>query len=260
MAFESFPQLILGIFIIIGLQINNSLNFVSCGISALSVVYGFAEIVVLSSHGEMTFPFKLTVLGMLSTALDSLLRAFFMAYILSIIKAYALIIPLTYVVFLFIWLKVKEPCTYLRDFLTGLMSFGSSAVKSPFNEIRFRLLSKVVFGVIFIPTICLVTYLETASIQNSDFDNLHYNTTMSNITQIGDLNFNETLALTPEKCKNLCLEDDETKDYCENLWKEMEFENHLKIVITLAVLFILSSIEGLLDGCFSKTPYNMLHN
>jgi hypothetical protein len=83
---------------------------------------------------------------------------------------------------------------------------------------------------------------------------------MSNITQIGDLNFNKTLALTPDKCENLCSEDDETKDYCENLWKEMEFENHLKFVITLAVLFIFSSIEGLLDGCFSWTPYNILHN
>ena len=83
---------------------------------------------------------------------------------------------------------------------------------------------------------------------------------MSNITQISDLNFNETLALTPEKCKNLCLEEAETRDYCANLWKEMEFENHLKIVITLAILFVLSTIEGLLDGYFSWTPYNMVHD
>ena len=41
---------------------------------------------------------------------------------------------------------------------------------------------------------------------------------------------------------------------------EMEFENHLKIVIILSVLFILSTIEGLLDGCFSWTPYNMVHD
>ena len=76
----------------------------------------------------------------------------------------------------------------------------------------------------------------------------------------GDLNFNQTLALTPEKCENLCSEDDETKDYCANLWKEMEFENHRKIVITLAELFALSTIEGILDGCFSWTPYNMVHD
>jgi len=261
MSFESFPQLILGIFIIIGLQINNSLNFVSCGISALSVVYGFGEIVVLIIYNFKTAPFKLTVVGMLSTVLDSLLRAFFMAYILSIIKAYALIIPPTYVVFLFIWLKVKEPSLDAVYYLTGLMSFGSSALKVHGNyQISFRLPSKVVFGIIFVPTLFLVTYLETASLQNTAIDNLNYNTTESNITQIADLNFNQTLALTPDTCENLCSEDDETKDYCANLWKEMEFENHLKIVITLSVLFIFSSIEGLLDGCFSWTPYNMLHD
>jgi len=258
MAFESFPQLILGTFIIIGLQINNPLNFVSCGISALSVVYGFGEIVALFSHSEISYPFKLTVLGMLSTALDSLLRAFFMAYILSIIKAYALIIPPIYVVFVTIWIKVKKSSIDIGDFFSVLMSFGSSALIS--SDFRFRLPSKVVFGIIFVPTICVVTYLETASIQNTDIDNLNYNTTMSNITQIGDLNFNETLALTPDRCENLCSEDEETRDYCANLWKDMEFDNHLKIVITLSVLFVLSTIEGLLDGCLSWTPYNMLHD
>ena len=93
------------------------------------------------------------------------------------------------------------------DFLVSPMSFGSSAVKSP--KTHFRLPSKVVFGIIFIPTLCLVTYLETASIENTAIDNLHYNTTMSNITQSGGLNFNQTLALTPDKCEILCSEDDD---------------------------------------------------
>ena len=273
MSFESYPQLILGTFIVIGLQINNPLNYVSTTVSAVSVVYGFGELVVLLSHEKLVLPFKLTVLGMLSTALDSLLRAFFMAYILSIVKAYALIIPPIYFTVLFIWAKSKDSTFYSDDFLAGLMSFGSSAIRTNmyFKDFRdgedrrkdgnrYRLPSKVTFGMIFVPTLVLVTYLETAAIQNTGIDNLNKNTTISNITQIDDLNFNETLALTPERCETLCLVDDKTKDYCASLWKEMEFENHLKIVITLSILFILSTIEGLLDGCFSWTPYNMLHD
>ena len=263
-SFESYPQLILGTFIVIGLQIDNTLNYVSCVVSALSVVYGFAEVVVLFSHAKTQYPFVLTVLGALSTMLDSLLRAFFMSYILSIIKAYALILPPIYFVLLFLFLTATKQYSYSDevDVLCPLLTFGSSAIAfGPADEkYQFRMPSKIIFAVIFIPSLCLVTHFETASLHN--IDNMNNTTTSVNLTT----SMNTTI------CEDLCIVDEATIEYCKTLWKHMGPQtkvfgldvelpgNHLKIVIALSVLFILSSIEGLMDACFSWTPNNMLHN
>ena len=264
-SFESYPQLILGTFIVIGLQIDNTLNYVSCVVSALSVVYGFAEVVVLFSHGKPQYPFVLTVLGALSTMLDSLLRAFFMSYILSIIKAYALILPPIYFVLLFLFLTATQQYSFHEDevkVLCPLLTFGSSAIAfgtgTADEKYQFRMPSKIIFAVIFIPSLCLVTHFETASLHNID----NMNTTSVNLTT----SMNTTI------CEDLCIVDEATIEYCKTLWKHMGPQtkvfgldvelpgNHLKIVIALSVLFILSSIEGLMDACFSWTPNNMLHN
>ena len=268
-SFESYPQLILGTFIVIGLQIDNTLNYVSCVVSALSVVYGFAEVVVLFSHQKVQYPFVLTVLGALSTILDSLLRAFFMSYILSIIKAYALILPPIYFVLLFLFLTATKQYSFHEDgevkVLCALLTFGSSAITSgeADEKYQFRMPSKIIFAVIFIPSLCLVTHFETASLHNIDnIDNMNNTTTSVNLTT----SMNTTI------CEDLCIVDEATIVYCKTLWKHMGPQtkvfgldvelpgNHLKIVIALSVLFILSSIEGLMDACFSWTPNNMLHN
>ena len=178
--FESYPQLILGTFIVIGLQIDNPLNYVSCVVSGLSVVYGFSDVVVIYSFGKMQFPFMLTVLGMLSTMIDSLMRAFFMSYILSIIKAYALVLPLIYFVLLFLFLMATKRYTFdnVNKFLVPLMTFGSSALAGD----QFRMPSKIIFAVIFIPSLCLVTHFETASLHN--IDNMNNTTTSVNLTTL----------------------------------------------------------------------------
>ena len=46
MAFESYPQLIMGLFIWQGLQIKETLNIVSISVSAASAIYGFGDILV----------------------------------------------------------------------------------------------------------------------------------------------------------------------------------------------------------------------
>ena len=129
------------------------------------------------------------------------------------------------------------------------------------------MLSKIIFALIFIPSLCLVTHIETASLQNID-NNMINSTNSVNLTSTTTMN----TTLTPEKCEDLCPVDEATIDYCKTLWKhmgpptkvfgmEVELpEKHLYILIALSVLFILSSIEGLMDACFSWTPNNRLHN
>ena len=88
MAFESYPQLIVGLFIWQGLQIQEPLNYISISISAVSAVYGFGDLLAFHvNNDEARAPLSWTILGMLATAVDTLLRAIFMAYTLSIYKA-----------------------------------------------------------------------------------------------------------------------------------------------------------------------------
>ena len=85
--FESYPQLILGIFVIHGLQLYEFTNILSCCISTVSVVKGFGDyLAFVVNDNQAGAPFKLTAWGMLASTLDSLFRAIFMAYVCTIIK------------------------------------------------------------------------------------------------------------------------------------------------------------------------------
>ena len=62
MAFESYPQLIMGLFIWQGLQIKETLNIVSISVSAASAIYGFGDILVgfiyiIDSSNSSSFTF-----------------------------------------------------------------------------------------------------------------------------------------------------------------------------------------------------------
>ena len=85
--FESYPQLILGIFVIHGLQLYEFTNILSCCISTISVVKGFGDyLAFVVNDNQAGAPLKLTAWGMLASTLDSLFRAIFMAYVCTIIK------------------------------------------------------------------------------------------------------------------------------------------------------------------------------
>ena len=85
--FESYPQLILGIFVIHGLQLHEFTNILSCCISTVSVVKGFGDyLAFVVNDNQAGAPLKLTAWGMLASTLDSLFRAIFMAYVCTIIK------------------------------------------------------------------------------------------------------------------------------------------------------------------------------
>ena len=137
MAFESYPQLIIGLFIWQGLQIKEILNFVSISVSAASAVYGMGDLLAFHVHFEETkrntgfgncrTPFLLTIYGMLATGVDTLLRAFFMAYSFSIVKAWGLLILPIYFGIMSIAICVKKKKLSINKFdLSGIiMSFGS---------------------------------------------------------------------------------------------------------------------------------------
>ena len=102
MVFESYPQLILNIFIMEGLQIQEWFNITSCAISALSVLYGTSDFLVTIIHNKkkgmdiQDIPFSKTLWGMLTIVIDTFLRALSIAYLMTFIRAYLLFLPLLY--------------------------------------------------------------------------------------------------------------------------------------------------------------------
>ena len=75
MIFESYPQMLLSIFIMQSLQVTEWFNIGSCIISTFSVVYGYAELLAMLSHNyETNYPFAKTMWGMAALLVDTLLR------------------------------------------------------------------------------------------------------------------------------------------------------------------------------------------
>ena len=75
MVFESYPQMVLSVFIMQSLQITEWFNVGSCIISTFSVVYGYAELLALLSHdNNPNYPFAKTMWGMAALLVDTLLR------------------------------------------------------------------------------------------------------------------------------------------------------------------------------------------
>ena len=140
MAFESYPQLIIGLFIWQGLQIKEILNFVSISVSAASAVYGMGDLLAFNVvDRKARAPFLLTVYGMFATFVDTLLRAFSMAYAFSIVKAWGLLILPIYFVIMSIAICVKKKKVSINklDLFGIAMSFGCSAVES--EEVDYNL-------------------------------------------------------------------------------------------------------------------------
>ena len=129
MLLESYPQMILNVFIIQGLQVKEWLNITSCAISAFSVVYGFGELMALMTHSnkQRDYPLSKVLYSMLAIAIDVFLRALSQAYLMTFLKTYVLLIPLFYFFIMF----VINICTAKRNL--SLSRFFYNAVYTQFR-------------------------------------------------------------------------------------------------------------------------------
>ena len=91
---ESFPQLLLNLFIIMSLQINEPLNWVSTSASFVSVLYGVSVSIASFKHGN-NVPVMSVVWAVLASFLDVSFGLFLTAYIFSLYKAYGFVFPST---------------------------------------------------------------------------------------------------------------------------------------------------------------------
>ena len=150
-----------------------------------------------------------------------------------------------------ICIKKRNCIIKSSDLLGALTSFGCSAHESGDVDYTFRPLSKIVFACIFLPTLAFLTYA-TAVLPNLGHDS----------TDLGD----------PKICANICPNVIESgiasrdlnvtvvdvKSYCSSIWRHLEPSDtlpipgaHFGFLLTLGVLFVLSTIEGLVEA-FAK--------
>ena len=146
------------------------------------------------------------------------------------------------------------------DLLGALTSFGCSAHESQKVDYTFRPLSKIVFTCIFLPTLVFLTYA-TAVLPNLGRDvsmNLSDPKICANIcSNVIDLGI-ESRAL------NVTTGDVEI--YCSSIWRHLEPSDtlpipvaHFGFLLTLGVLFLLSSLEGLLESFAKWGAYRKLY-
>ena len=131
MIFGSFPQLILGLFILQGLQIQGPLNILSMVSSFLCVLFAYGDFLAFNVY---------TIWGILSTTVDTFFRALFVAYLLSIFKFYAMIIPMAYIGVVLIGICIKKKKCFLdqHDLFRSAISFPSSALEHDDIGYAFR--------------------------------------------------------------------------------------------------------------------------
>ena len=158
------------------------------------------------------------------------------------------------------------------DLLGALISFGCSAHESKHVGYTFRPLSKIIFALIFLPTVVFLTYATADSLRPLLPPLL--------VEVLPNLGNNVSLDLgDPKICANICptviesgiasralnVTSVDVKSYCSSIWRHLEPSDtqsgaHFGFLLTLGVLFVLSTLEGLLEAYAKWCPYRKLYD
>ena len=263
--FESYPQMILNVFIMQSLQIDEWLNIGSCVISALSVILGFSDFLAMELHDYIEvadIPFTKKLFAMLSISIDTFLRALSIAYLMTFMKTYILLLPLFYFVLMLIIVCIKKKSSECKHFLLivlyTILSFGCSAWEGTRDKnghdfelkqkFKLRPISKAVFTTVLIGFSIYFGVTIAPGLLSNDLTNT-------------DLTFNNT-SFNDSACENLCPNSDqnqtEIEDYCSGLQYHISPNIHIGMWIAIGVLFCLSWVEFALEACGDWMPYRQL--
>ena len=215
--FQSFPQVIIGVFIVQVqcLQISDAAIIISFFLSLTSLLYGGGCLPALLYHEQEVEGLK-AFWALFINSIETVLRCCFMAYVMSIFKEYAGIILLTYFIGVALSICIERKSWSFTDsgsdFLTTLHSFPCSAYKIGNPNVRSK--SKIIFGIIFVISmtfVCIST--NTEILKNSGYALQHF----ENDTNID--------------CIDVCGVEDSILGYCNDRWKHLPQNSHLRIQV-----------------------------
>ena len=238
--FEAFPQVILGAFTIQALQLWETLNILSFLVSLFSLIYGLGDYLALIAKKN---EFINTLWGSLAIVVDSLLRTLFLAYFLSITKAYTFLFVLAYfiILYLIICISKKQVKLAIKDIIWPMFSLTCSAIEESELGYKLRSRSKMVFSVLFVLSFALVIVT----------------THTDSLSHIGFSMNSSEVSMTHFDCKDICGK--EYDDFCLERWKYSPQTQHTTIQIILSVLFGLSILEWILESCTDFMPYTQFY-
>ena len=239
--FEAFPQSVLQIYMVLVLQQQEILNWMSISISVVSLIYGVAESVTLRKFGH-TAPFLKVVLSGLAGIIDTSFRVLFISYFSSISSPYSLfIIPIIYILAFYLTLSIKAKKFKLTfdEFLACLLSLPSSTYEDHVIEYTLRPISKLICNVLASLCLCLTTGRFWEEYPRLEPKVLPFDAT------------NSTNATVFDYCQNVCNVTDIS--ICSTFNQSEELYHG--ILIALWVLLALSTLEGILERFLDIMPH-----
>ena len=239
---EAFPQSILGIYMVLVLQQQEFLNYLSICISLLSLIYGIAETVTYKKFEDVNTPFQKVVLSGLSGIIDTSFRVLFISFFVSLSSPYTLfIIPAIYISIFYLSLAIrrKEFKLTFAEFYACFMSLPASTYESKRVEYTLRPNSKLVFNALAVICLCFTTgqfWEEYPRLEPKVLPFDANNT--ANVTVFG-------------YCQNVCNVTDIS--ICSTFNQSEDLYHGL--LITLWVLVCLSTLEGILERFLDIMPH-----
>ena len=242
---EAFPQSILGIYMVLVLQQQEFLNYLSICISLLSLIYGIAESVTFLKFQDVNTPFLKVVLSGLSGIIDTSFRVLFISFYASLSSPYVLfIIPTIYISTFYLSLAIrrKEFKLDFEEFLACFLSLPASTYEVKEVEYTLRPNSKLVFNILAVICLCFTTGEFWEEYPRLEPKVLPFDAT--NTT-------NDTVFDYSAYCQNVCNVTDIS--ICSTFNQSEDVYHGL--LITLWVLLVLSTLEGILERFLDIMPH-----
>ena len=218
------------------LQQDELLNYLSITISLVSLVYGIAQSVTFNKFEDVTAPLSKVVLSGLSGIIDTAFRVIFISFFASITSPYALfLIPITYILVLYLLISIKHKnfkLTY-HEFTACFMSLPSSTYEGKEIDYTLRPKSKLVFNVLAVICLCFAT-----GNFREEYPRLEPKVLPVNATAF-------------DYCQNVCNVTDIS--ICSTFNQSQDL--YYGILICLWVLIAVSTLEGILERFLSFMPH-----
>ena len=238
--FEAFPMATLGIYMAFVIQQVETLNIVSITISLMSLIFGNAISVTFNKF-DTEAPASKFILSFLSGIIDSTFRVLFISFFASLTSPWAFLITYTahfLCFYLTLVIKTKKLKLSFNEFLDCLLSLPSSTYDEQYKTYAFRPRSKIAFNTIALMGLTFLT------IGNSSDSLYKFDPTNC------DPNVYSTVY---EYCKNICDHHQEAKDNCRFYSRSDRMLTDM--LILLWILFVLSTLEGVLERYWNRMPY-----
>ena len=233
---EAYPQAVLGIYMLLVLQQDELLNWISIVISLVSLVYGQADSVTYEKF-DHNAPFSKIIYSGLSGVIDTFFRVIFISFFSSLSSPYSLFLfPLIYIFTFYLFISIKHKKIKLGkwEFYACFMTLPSSTYEHDKIDYTLRPISKMVFNMLAM--ICLS--LTTGKIWEE-------------YPRLKPKDFPENVTSASRYCENICDVTDisicRTFNQSEHLYQG--------ILVSLWVLLALSTLEGIFERFFSFMPH-----